>query len=367
MVSADGEEIASFESSKDFQALVYSSPAIESGESHTISTGGSVSGDGVGGLHKAGSLDGATEALTVTAGGFMHADWSATDPLVGRMEELSQLMTAVGIDESATHGAVILSGDAGIGKTRLLRELAARARTGGHRVLVGHSLDLGESALPYQPFAEAFGVLGDAERDELAERFPALAPLLPWSTVEESDAVERSELFSSVVAALDALAVGLPVLLELEDVHWADSSTRHLIRYVLAYQFTNPVHLVVSYRSDDLHRRHPLREDIVEWFRMPGVRRLELSPLTDVDVVALVRSHGANDLTADGLQTVVKRAAGNAFFAEELLDAGLADVDSALPETLADLLLVRLDRLDYDARRLVRAAACSDGRHDSPC
>lgn len=68
MVSADGEEIASFESSKDFQALIYSSSAIESGESYTISTGGSVSGDGVGGLRKAGSLDGATEALTVTAG-----------------------------------------------------------------------------------------------------------------------------------------------------------------------------------------------------------------------------------------------------------------------------------------------------------
>ena len=98
--------------------------------------------------------------------------------------------------------------------------------------------------------------------------------------------------------------------------------------------------------------------------RLPGVRRIELEPLADADVIALVRSQGADELGNESLLAVVRRAAGNAFFAEELLDAGLADADAALPETLADLLLMRLDRLDDHARRLVRAAACSDARHD---
>ena len=150
----------------------------------------------------------------------------------------------------------------------------------------------------------------------------------------------------------------------IEDAHWADASTRHLIRFVLSHGFHGPVHVVVSYRADDLHRRHPLRQALSEWVRLPGVRRIELEPLDDADVVNLIRAHGADALDSESLLAVVRRAAGNAFFAEELLDAGLANVDGALPETLADLLLMRLERLDDNARRLVRAAACSDARHD---
>jgi DNA-binding NarL/FixJ family response regulator len=283
-------------------------------------------------------------------------------PLFGRRAELDQLSAAVGLADGEAPAAVLMGGDAGIGKTRLLRELAIRARDAGHRVVAGHCLDLGDSAMPYQPFAEAFATVEEAERNELAARYPALGPLLPWPSATETAGVDRSELFASVVAGLDLLAAERPLLLVIEDAHWADASTRHLIRYVLAYLFTRDVHIVVSYRADDLHRRHPLRQAIAEWVRLPGVRRIELSPLPDADVIDLVRARGAGDLATDGLRAVVDRAAGNAFFAEELLDAGLADARSALPETLADLLLVRLDRLDDDARAVVRAAACSGGR-----
>lgn len=96
--------------------------------------------------------------------------------------------------------------------------------------------------------------------------------------------------------------------------------------------------------------------------RLPGVRRIELTPLPDADVRTLITSRGAGDLDPDGVRAVVRRASGNAFYAEELLDAGLADIEAALPETLADLLLVRLDRLDDDARLVVRAASCSGCR-----
>jgi len=283
-------------------------------------------------------------------------------PLVGRRGELDLLLGYAGVTVPDARDAVLLGGDAGIGKTRLLRELGVRAREAGHRVLAGHCLDLGDSALPYQPFAEAFSDLADDERDRLAARFPALGPLLPWPSAAPGPGVERAELFASVVAALDSLADDQPVLLVIEDAHWADASTRHLIRYVLAQGFHGPVHVVVSYRADDLHRRHPLRAALTEWVRLPRVRRVELEPLADADVVDLVRVRVDGELPPDDLRTVVQRAAGNAFFVEELLDAGLADRASSLPETLSDLLLVRLDRLDEPARRLVRAASVTDGR-----
>lgn len=292
----------------------------------------------------------------------MAADRGPVTPLIGRAAELKQLLSAAGINDEPSGDAILLGGDAGIGKTRLLRELVDRADSAGHRVLVGHCLDLGDSHLPFQPFVEAFAVLNDGERDELAARFPALAPLLPWKSADESHDVDRTELFSSVVAGLDHLALSRPILLVVEDVHWADGSTRHLIRYVLAQTFSQPVHVVVSYRADDLHRRHPLRQAVAEWVRLPGVRRIELSPLPDADVKTLITARGIGELAADGVRAVVRRASGNAFYAEELLDAGLANNQAMLPETLADLLLVRLDRLDDDARVVVRAASCSGGR-----
>lgn len=282
--------------------------------------------------------------------------------LVGRARELEQLLRLAGVSEPDARDVVLLGGDAGIGKTRLLRELGRAAETAGHRVMAGHCLDLGDSALPYQPFAEAFSGLSDDERDALAARFPALGPLLPWPSPAPGPGVERAELFASVVAALDSLAGEHPLLLVVEDAHWADASTRHLIRYVLAQGFHGAVHVVVSYRADDLHRRHPLREALAEWVRLPRVRRLELEPLSDDDVVDLARVRSSDELPAEALEAVVQRAGGNAFFVEELLDAGLADHRGALPETLSDLLLVRLDRLDEPARRLVRAASVTDGR-----
>ena len=149
------------------------------------------------------------------------------------------------------------------------------------------------------------------------------------------------------------------MLLVVEDAHWADASTRHLLQFVLARRFTNPVSLVVSYRSDDLHRRHPLRAAVAEWSRLPGVRRLELEPLDDSAVGAILRSREATRLSDRGATTIIRRAAGNAFYAEELLDAGLAD--GALPGSLAELVLVRLDRLTDAARLVVGAVACAGG------
>ncbi|MFI5426754.1 ATP-binding protein [Aeromicrobium sp. UC242_57] len=124
----------------------------------------------------------------------MAHDRKPSTPLVGRRAELDVLLAHAGVTDADARDVVLLGGDAGIGKTRLLRELGVRAREAGHRVLAGHCLDLGDSALPYQPFADALSRLGDDERDYLAQRFPALGPLLPWPSPAPGPGVERAEL-----------------------------------------------------------------------------------------------------------------------------------------------------------------------------
>ncbi len=280
-------------------------------------------------------------------------------PIFGRDTELAELVSVLGLEPgSESKGeSVLLGGDAGIGKTRVVTELAALARDAGRRVLVGFCLDLGDSAMPFQPFVEALAALEPDEREEVLKQSPALTSLL--ALPEADDGGERADILSAVALALDTLASHQPVLLVVEDAHWADASTRHLLQFLLARRFTHPVSLVVSYRTDDLHRRHPLRAAVAEWSRLPGVRRLELGPLDDGAVGAILRSREATRLSDQGASTIIRRAAGNAFYAEELLDAGLAE--GALPESLADLVLVRLDRLTDDARLVVGAVACAGG------
>ncbi len=301
----------------------------------------------------------ASAALSVSSDKMEDMAVDQAAPIFGRDRELAELAGALGLDPGAeaTGESVLLGGDAGIGKTRVVTELVAIARAADRKVLVGHCLDLGESAMPFQPFVEALSALAPDERTEVLTQSPGLSGLL--ASPDTHDGGERADILSGVALALDTLAFHRPVLLVVEDAHWADASTRHLLQFVLARRFTNPVSLLVSYRTDDLHRRHPLRASVAEWSRLPGVRRLELDPLDDGAVGAILRSREATRLSDRGASTIIRRAAGNAFYAEELLDAGLAE--GALPESLAELVLVRLDRLTDDARLVVGAIACAGG------
>ena len=218
--------------------------------------------------------------------------WDDDRPLVGRDVELARLTAAVDRALEGRTCAVLLAGDAGVGKTRLLDELATRAAARGLRVLTGHCVDLGDVGLPYLPFVDLLRpVAADAGQPGL----PALlsgrgAP--PVGELPAGDAADlgrplarrpvadggRLELFESVAALLAELAAATPLLVVLEDVHWADRSSRDLLRYLLSRLSDEPVALVASYRSDDLHRRHPLRPLLAELVRLPVVERLELSP-----------------------------------------------------------------------------------------
>lgn len=282
----------------------------------------------------------------------------ADQPLVGRDADLAELVERL---EAGTSSVVLLGGDAGVGKTRLLTELTARAQESGALVLLGHCLDLGDSGAPYLPLVEMFTRLHHDEPErvaELAQAFPRLAPLLPESVRAETSAADPAGFFTEVLAALGALATDRPVLVLLEDAHWADRSTRELLTFLLSRRFAGPVQLVVSYRADDLHRRHPLRRNLAEWARLPGVHRQTLAPLADDDIRALLGLLAPDQPLPGKTAEIVRRAAGNPFFAEELLAAQCLG-DSGLPDDLADLLLVRVDALGDDAREVVRVASAA--------
>ena len=242
----------------------------------------------------------------------------------------------------------------GVGKTRLLTELRDRAVTEGWLVQAGHCLDFADSALPYLPFSEITGRVARELPDlfdEVAERHPALLRLLPgqrmlsMATDPESLPADQAALFDAVHALAEAAGSRQCLLLVVEDLHWADQSTRDLISFLFGRGFDAPVALIASYRSDDLHRRHPLRRQVAVWARMSGVERIQLQPLRRTDVRRLVQQLHPDPLPEARVRDIVGRAEGNAFFVEELVGATRTRT-GRIPEDLAELLLVRLESLD---------------------
>ncbi|MFE6823160.1 ATP-binding protein [Streptomyces sp. NPDC057690] len=304
-------------------------------------------------------------------------------PFIGREEELARLF---GVLERARGGesrAVLIAGDAGVGKTRVLDEVATRAARSGMTVLTGHCVDVGDVGLPYLPFTEILGLLAADERfAAVLAAHPLVDRLLGAGTdADETGPAPRSgsgegrlRLFEGMAALLAELSDVTPLLLVLEDLHWADQSSRDLLRFLLSRGFLqrstgngsgHRLAVLASYRADDLHRRHPLRPLLAELVRLPAVDRLELRPLADAEVTRLLRALEGRPLPEATVRRIVERAEGNAFYAEELLAA--TDTEAGgMPSGLADLLLIRVEQLPDTAQQVLRTAAVAGRRveHD---
>jgi DNA-binding NarL/FixJ family response regulator len=284
---------------------------------------------------------------------------------VGRDAELAQLEAALARAAAGEPAVVLVGGESGVGKTRLVAELIARAVAQETRVLTGDCVTLGDAELPYAPIIAA---LRDVERTEVeaivGAAAPGLAALLPQ--IGESDggatsgSLAQGRLFELLLALIGGLAVGAgPVLLVIEDLHWADRSTRDFVTFLIRNARRQQIALVATYRTDELHRRHPLRPFLSEAERAPAVTRLGLPRFTREESRAQLAGILGHHPEARLVEDLFARAEGNPFYTEELVAAATGD---RLPENVRDTLMVRIEALSLEAQAVLRVTAAAGAR-----
>ncbi|MBR8742059.1 AAA family ATPase [Nocardiopsis sp. MG754419] len=287
---------------------------------------------------------------------------SAHSAFVGRRRHLDLLL---GDARRALTGEVrttLLCGDAGIGKSRLLAEYLDRTPMG--RTALGACLELGTEGVAYAPFTALLRRLlptedGATERGALTRILPG--PDEPAAPARAHDEHGRARLFEAVLTFLEERARPDGIGLVVEDLHWSDASTRDLLVFLLRNLQAVPLHLVVSVRTDDLHRTHPLRPLLPELERLPRVTRLDLEPLSRPEVAAQATALGGS-LSAADLDLLHERSGGNPLFVESFL--GASGLDAGVPDGPRDLLMRRVEPLDPLVRKVLGLAAIAGDRVD---
>lgn len=279
--------------------------------------------------------------------------------LVGREDDVTTLSAAFDAVQRGRMAALFLTGEAGVGKTRLVQDLVGRAAAAGATVLFGGATDIEESP-PFWPIASALRALlrssaGDSVRRRL-EPWTAQVDELVSGPADPHARVQTLELLRHVVLRL---AERTAVVLVVEDLQWADRSTLDLLAYLVADLSDERVLIVASHRTDAPSDVSPSRTMIRELARHRQVRSVEVLPLSRAAVAQLVQASAPG--RADLVELVWKRSAGNAFIAEETLRATRNGDPGALSMTLRELVLSRIGGLAPPVLRVVRAVAVCDG------
>jgi DNA-binding CsgD family transcriptional regulator len=290
-----------------------------------------------------------TEADT----GTVHRVSSAT--FVGRGKELAALRAAAATAAGGRVPIVLMDGDAGIGKSRLVATACALARAEGMVSAVGGCLPLGEGSIAFAPFTE---LLRQLEEDLGTQRFAELAgPGLVADMIRpgQSGPPDPGSLSDHMMSLLNRLGESQPALIVLEDLHWADASTRDLVAFLARMLRAARVVLVLTYRGDELHRRHPLRLLLEDLERNPRLERIRLTGLSRPELGELVAAiHEGPALPPQQIDRLLARTQGNPFFVEELLAA--LPSGERLPARLSDVILGRVERLAEPTVMLLRQA-----------
>ena len=277
--------------------------------------------------------------------------------LLGRERDTAELDEALGLAAQGTPQVVLVGGDAGIGKTTLVASLERRAEHTGFTVATGHCLDLEAAGISFAPAVEAVRALLGGE--DLGSR-PSARRMLRLLDPEAPRSTEPFRVLDDLrQTVLEAAAAG-PVLVVLEDMHWADRSTQDLAAS-LSRTARGGLLLVLTFRSDELHRRHPFRRTLAEISRTVGCRRIDLGPLGPADIAGIITARIEGPPDPSVLGSVLARSEGNPLYAEELLAAHQQEV----PGHLSDLLLARIDALDEGPRGLLRLASVNGTRLDT--
>ncbi len=318
----------------------------------------------------------------------------ARPPLVGRLHESDALWTRFEIAKTGQTGIVLVAGEPGIGKTRLLDTFAARATSAGTRALRGGASEAAGMP-PYLPFLEALGQhVRAASPDELrvqaGDMAGILTSVLPELAARLGDMPRsyllppeqaRLRLYEAVSAFLAALANERPLALIFDDLQWADGATLDLLAYLARRQRAIPLLVVGAYRAGDAEARAAFAQALAELNRLRALDLLTLGPLDAIAVVALAESYLGGPVTAPLGEALLRHSEGNPFFAEELLrnwrDAGALDQAErgrwtlaatqaqALPPGIAGAVRQRLARLHPETVDLLKTAAILGRTFDS--
>ncbi|MEU4091875.1 AAA family ATPase [Streptomyces sp. NPDC026673] len=296
---------------------------------------------------------------------------SVSPVFVGRTRELTRLTSALARAHAGEPQALVIGGEAGVGKTRLVEEFLAAALEDGPSTVtaVGACVEIGADGLPFAPVATILRALHRRFGDELVAAAAGsegeLARLLPGlggtdgpdRLADQRDEHGRARLFELTSRLLERLSEERTLVVALEDLHWADRSTRELLGYLLRSLSRGRLLVLATYRSDDIHRRHPLRPFLAELDRMRSVARLELSRFNRTEVRAQVAGILASEPSPTLVDRVFTRSDGNPFFVEELACSITQGCRTGLSDSLRDLLLVRVETLPETAQRIARVVA----------
>src|SRR4051794_29264469 len=257
-------------------------------------------------------------------------------PLVGRTDTLAEIQSDLRNVGPGGTAAVFVTGESGVGKSRLLRETARTMGDAGYSVLSGTCLDIGDAS-PLHPVLQA---LRQYQPD-----------LLQWDQAAGADA-----LLDRVSRDLRTVAGEKDLLLVLDDLQWADRSTRQLLLYLLAGLGDVKLSVLAGVRAEALHGAHPLRRVLAELRRLRSVRVVDLAPLDRDQTVELVTAIAGDGIEPEDADRVYKRSGGNPFVAEELA-RDLRDGRVELSDTLREIFLSRVDELPANAHAVVHAVA----------
>lgn len=305
--------------------------------------------------------------------------------LVGREPELAAYRDALARSVAGQGAVLFVSGEPGVGKSAFVREVVRVAATLGFRLLPGAAVQW-ERGLPYAPFLSALrgGFPADALRDIVGRTAPDLGPLLPelgQPGAAVDSPLERHRIGRAFNDLIRGVSRQAPLLVVLEDLHWVDEASIALLQQLAREIQQQPVVLLITYRSDEVHRRHPLTALIGELGRARLALTFRLDALGPGQTDELVGATlGGAALEREVLDAIHARSEGNPFFTEELLkslvESGAIVRDSGtgwrrggtaalqLPETLRDLVLARLERLAPSTRETLSVASVIGARFE---
>jgi DNA-binding CsgD family transcriptional regulator len=286
--------------------------------------------------------------------------------MIGRENELRALNDTYALAAASMPQAVVIGGEAGLGKTRLLREFLAGV-PGQPRIVTGQCVDLGSLAPPYAPITAVLRSLAaqvglDAVIDFAGPGRDALSLLLPEVGPAEGGRPNGNRVLESVATILERASAGQPTVVVIEDLHWADDATLAVLRFILRAFGGGAFLLALTYRSDDVGRGHPLRAFLSEVERGRSAKNIRLERLSMEQVRSQIEAITGRTADYKLVENIFVRSDGIPFFVEELLGLGGCEATGDLPSTLRDLLLARYERLDESVQYFLRVVAAGGVR-----